>query len=863
MFLVLFIKKLWRPHVVLSLTIFIFSFLAILGWVFQIPSLIRINTNYVPIVFNTALLLLVLSAGILLFEAGFEKTSRLMAVVVAAFSTCVFLQYLANRDWGLDTFFVQPFLPTHYDKPGRMAGSVCVAMILSSVALFFNTSSWLCRYLRSISATLVFGFSVIFLSSYIFDFNAEYGWGVFSRMSIQTSICFILLALAFLFQLAHRVHKQAPSTMYVSAFSMLVSGVLISLIFWQLLVFKDFEKNRRMTEVRAESLKSALDNSFYPLETSLQNMAQRFAHNKYKTYEMWSLDSESYIDDFDSIKRITWADKNFVTRWVYPKANDGYKLINFDLSKDRELSLALGRVWAEKTPTLSKMIQLKTGGQGFALLIPIYKQTEFLGVLTAAIVAKPFFEHVARVPGYDLTILEENRELISAGRRDDAFTRDWSYRTSYLGLGVQWTIILIPTLETIKENISLLPFFVLLFGITVSVLLSLAIGFYQKATLAERQVRENLEWQNASRDSISLLVVTTDADVLIRDANVAARSTLGYSMEELKGRCPFDFYDQEEVEKNRQNVERSIGRSLKTTREHVEAIFELGLNRGLERVLISKSGRRIVTEAIVSQVRSENGRVSGYMVIYEDVTQKKEREQLLAEQQKMIQTSSRLASLGEMAAGIAHEINNPLAIISGYVSILRKVLHQKGYKDAEVDSRIDMIDSTVHRMAKIIRGLRIYSRESHDGDHEVASLASILDDTLIFCQEKFRNHAVTLKTEVDPNLQVRCRPYQISQVILNLLNNACDAVADIEVREVEVKACSVDGGIEIAVTDSGPGVPKASRSKIMQPFFTTKEVGNGVGLGLSISQGIMQGHEGRLYLDESSEKTRFVIWLPT
>ncbi|QDK37422.1 ATP-binding protein [Bdellovibrio sp. NC01] len=857
-----FIRKLPKLHNVLALIVLGVGLTVIFGWIVQDPMLIRVRPQFAPMVFNSAFLLCFLSLGVLFSEYSYLKLGRICSVIVMIFSGVVLIQYPLNINFGIDTFFVKPFFDSNY--PGRMAASVAGTTALLGLALFFNKRSTLCQYVRSTASSLAFGFGVIGLLGYVFNFNSEYGWGSFSRMAVHTSTSIILLSIALLAQLRTKVKEQSDNIegRYFIPFYMLIIGILTSLLIWQLLVVKDFDRNRGITEIRAESLKTNMDNTLYPVKTSLENMARRFALHRYPNYEVWALDSASFIEDFGGIKRVTWADENYVTRWVYPLTNGGEKIKSVNVSEEPTVRDIVKYAVENRTMSMSSTFELKTGGSGFVIFAPIFREDQFQGILSAAVIAKDFFERIAKVENYDLTIYEDGRELISTGKAQGTYARDWTYKTTYRYLNAKWEIELTPKPELIRANASVLPSFVFIFGVTISLLLSLAVHFFQKAKKAESKARQSLEWQNAARNSISLIVFTTDADIKILDVNDAMVKLLGYSVEELVGTSPYAFHDHDELMMKRGQMEARLGRPLPTDRDFAEAIFELGYSSASERTLLTKSGKRLSTVASISRVVGDNGEIAGYMAIFEDITQKKERENLLKEQEKLIMTSSRLASLGEMAAGIAHEINNPLAIISGYVSVLKKQLSQKGLDgDVEINRRVDSIDSTVQRIAKIIRGLRTYSRESHEGSDEVSSVDQIIDDTLAFCTEKFRNDNIDLVASIEPNLKVRCRPYQISQVILNLLNNAYDAVAQSQVRKVVIEAKKVSDGIEISVTDSGPGVPKELRSKIMQPFFTTKEVGQGIGLGLSISQGIIQSHGGKFYLDETSKQTRFVIWL--
>lgn len=221
--------------------------------------------------------------------------------------------------------------------------------------------------------------------------------------------------------------------------------------------------------------------------------------------------------------------------------------------------------------------------------------------------------------------------------------------------------------------------------------------------------------------------------------------------------------------------------------------------------------------------------------------------------------SSRLASLGEMAAGIAHEINNPMAIIRASA----EQVDAKGVADGDESLRkyASRIITVADRVAKIVKGLRSYARDGRDDPFADFSVRAMILGTVDFCQARFQNHGVQLKVpDVDPELKIFGREVQISQVLLNLLNNAFDSINESKKTgwvEVEIR----DSGdyLELHVIDSGPGVPKGLEWKIMQPFFTTKAVGKGTGLGLSISRSIMEAHRGQLVLDTNSKNTRFVL----
>jgi PAS domain S-box-containing protein len=238
-------------------------------------------------------------------------------------------------------------------------------------------------------------------------------------------------------------------------------------------------------------------------------------------------------------------------------------------------------------------------------------------------------------------------------------------------------------------------------------------------------------------------------------------------------------------------------------------------------------------------------------------------ERLLRDQQAKMIVSSKLAALGEMAAGLAHEINNPLAIIQCRAAQLSMMVESGQTTPALLDEVGRSIHATTQRISKIIRGLRSFARETEHEAKVRVPLAGIIDETLAFCKERFKSHAIELRMpQISQDLLLECRPVEMSQVLLNLLNNSRDAVEGMEEKWIEINAREEGERVLISVTDSGAGIPEEVRDRIMQPFFTTKAVDRGTGLGLSISDGIVSSHGGTLALDEASPHTRFVISLP-
>jgi PAS domain S-box-containing protein len=647
-------------------------------------------------------------------------------------------------------------------------------------------------------------------------------------------------------------------------FYVLSVGIFVTVGLMQLLLIKDYQKNRSITEIRTMAILENFDAVFTPLNRSLDRMAQRFVLNDYKSKESWQIDAQIYTADFKGVRRIIWAEKDMIAKWIYPLNRNAERVIGMKLSQQRGSQSAMEAMMTTRQPVLSDVIPLVTGGDGVVLYYPVFRNNEFLGILTVALEADSFFQAAAVAPGYYVRIMDDDdHEFLNTGTAGQVYMKDWGYTAIYKALNSNWEFTVTPTPEIVQKNSSYLPGVIGVCGISVSVLLAMSLVFYQRSRESERRMREAFDWHKAGRDSISLLLLQLDQLGNVSSINKATEDLLGYSEQDLVGKRVTLIGDYSEVMMYRGRMEEKLGKTLDGGTEYLEAIFETGDAPSYERTFVSKSGRHFNMALSLHRVTNEQGQVNGYLVVAEDVTQKKERERLLKEREEKILVSSRLATLGEMAAGIAHEINNPLAVIGGYLSMLRKNLNNKGMgDDVDLNRRIDSVESMVGRIAKIVRGLRSYAHESVLDDMEEVEISLIIDDTLAFCHEKFKQHSVHLVASVEPGLTVKCRPYQISQVLLNLLNNAFDAVEHAPVKRVRIEAYYNAGGVEISVSDTGPGIPLEMREKIMQPFFTTKEVGKGVGLGLSISMGIIQSHNGKFFLDCDSAQTKFTVWLP-
>jgi len=253
------------------------------------------------------------------------------------------------------------------------------------------------------------------------------------------------------------------------------------------------------------------------------------------------------------------------------------------------------------------------------------------------------------------------------------------------------------------------------------------------------------------------------------------------------------------------------------------------------------------------------------LLTLEDITPVIERNQEIETLKTKLAEASRMAVLGEMTSGIGHEINNPLTIILSQAEMLRSMIRKSLSIEAKQDllTRLDKITSTSFRIEKIVRGLKMYGRDSSQDPFQSTLVTNLISDSLELCSEKLREHEIHLIIDdFDPNLQIDCRPGQISQILLNLIGNSKDAISGLDERWIRLEIKDAGDVVRFALIDSGRGIPASITNKLTDSFFTTKETGKGTGLGLSISKKIVESHFGQIYVDSNCPNTKFVFEVP-
>jgi PAS domain S-box-containing protein len=359
--------------------------------------------------------------------------------------------------------------------------------------------------------------------------------------------------------------------------------------------------------------------------------------------------------------------------------------------------------------------------------------------------------------------------------------------------------------------------------------------------ITERRAAEEAQRRLAAIvESSDDAIVAKDLNGIVMSWNPGAKKMFGHSADEMIGR-PITIIIPPELHEDERRILETIGRGERI--EHFET------------VRLTKSGERIDVSLTVSPVKDDAGRVIGAAKTARDITQRKKTEQAL-------RTTEKLASVGRMAATVAHEINNPLEAVTNLV-----YLAKGSAASNDVQEYLNAIEVELNRMSLITKQTLGFYRETIAPSF--LRVGEMLDPLISILGRRARNKGIEIRPEIRHDPEIYAVAGEIRQLIANLLNNSIDAVDSGGLIRIRVGANRLNGqnptGIRITIADSGRGIPPANKSKLFEPFFTTKQ-DVGTGLGLWVCVNIVQKHHGSIRVKSNTSPGRswtvFSVFLP-
>lgn len=372
---------------------------------------------------------------------------------------------------------------------------------------------------------------------------------------------------------------------------------------------------------------------------------------------------------------------------------------------------------------------------------------------------------------------------------------------------------------------------------------------------AEEVLRMNERKYRMLLENLPQRIFYKDKDSVYVSCNKNFAHDMHIKPDEVAGKTDYDFYPEKLAEKYRADDKK---------------IMQSGQMEDIEEKYI-KDGQEFIIHTVKTPIRDENGDVVGILGIFGDITEKVVlQKEKIALQMEAVR-SRHLASLGELAAGVAHEINNP---ITGIINCAQ-MLFNKSSKESKERDIANRIIKEGNRIAQIVGSLLSFARSGTEeiGEKSIINVGEILNETLILTEAQLQKDSIKTKLTIPEKLLVIfAQPYQIQQVFLNIISNARYAlnekyegahenkILEISIEQIVMNNCPY---VKITFLDHGIGIPSGILDKVMDPFFTTKPRKVGTGLGLSISHSIIKENGGELMINSVEGKfTKVSIILP-
>jgi PAS domain S-box-containing protein len=396
--------------------------------------------------------------------------------------------------------------------------------------------------------------------------------------------------------------------------------------------------------------------------------------------------------------------------------------------------------------------------------------------------------------------------------------------------------------------------------------------FWNAIGLEERKLRERTEEMETILNGIQdfILVITPDMEII--EANEAFLTKMGYSPQDVIGKKCSQVYHNINVPCNDDETDCPLLEVVRNKRQ-VRQI----------QTRVSPKGEKNYYEVCIYPIWEKDGKISKFIHISRDITQRKrEEEELTRRLEMMVEERTRqlkethdkllhqdkMSSLGKLSASVVHEINNPIAGILNLIMLIKRIVEEDALNQKEIEQfkqYLNLMETETRRTSRIVSNLLAFSRQSRMESKHL-NINRLIEQTLILNANLLKISGVKVKKMLAANLpDLVGSEDQLQQVFMNLVSNAAEAMETVGggILSIESKHLVKEEKIQVNVKDTGPGIPYLNISKLYEPFFTTKKKGKGVGLGLSVAYGIIQEHDGSIFVRSTvGNGATFQIKLP-
>jgi PAS domain S-box-containing protein len=643
------------------------------------------------------------------------------------------------------------------------------------------------------------------------------------------------------------------------AVPMLVLAVIVSgtVLLYSRLLERERDSIRVQVAAQADEVEARLRQRVSERVASLGRMASRWNFENGTSESRWRRDAANHVAQLPGLRAMEWIDSTYRVRWVEPQENNEGAVdldVAFDAARMRALRGAADRREATVTPPFD----LVQGYPAFIAYAPVTKAGRFDGFVAALFSTNDFFEGAMRTEkssDFAVSIRYGGREYFSnadsARIAANPFVREREMRLH----DQTWTLRLSPSTQFVERQQSVVPPLVLATGLLVAALAALAVRYILISRLKSAHLAKSLALNAGIISSSAHLVIAIDPDYRIMIFNRAAENALGYRAADVVGKRAIPiFMDPAELAERARSLSAEIGEAVPVGPEIFTRIPLRDGQETREWTFVRQDGSRFPVSVIITPLRDDDGTITGYLGVIEDVTVRKEVERMKS----------------EFTAIVSHELRTPLTSIRGSLGLILGALSAS--LPAKVRDLLEIAQSNCERLMLMINDildLEKFQAGQMRFDVRTVPLADLVTQAVRANEGYARKFNVTLDLALaDEDARVDVDPDRFIQVMSNLLSNAAKySPPGGTVRVRTARAGEDRGGVRVSVSDDGPGVPAEFRARIFERFSqadssTTREKG-GTGLGLHIAQRFVERMNGRIGFDsEPGRGSTFWIELP-
>jgi two-component system, LuxR family, sensor histidine kinase DctS len=628
-------------------------------------------------------------------------------------------------------------------------------------------------------------------------------------------------------------------------------AVALSLLVWMTL---NYEINRSQESLRklTHSLSGQVQQN---LNRVTQNLLVLSGHPLSEVQRL-SPQVKSALESNGMLLRIEWRMPNMQLLAAYNKPGQHALLHNISPNAlSLETASACSTAALQLSPSHSKIYFVpQTTGTGTQVLdtcIPVIKESTVVALLTASISLQALLENSAGLDvlsHYELAFINSNgTRLTRAGVFSNS---DAPFAERIIELPGQPLTLRIYEKNKQRQLVpNLTTGLVIGLSLMLSVVVVLLVKDVQRRGRAERALSEALAFRKAMEDSLITGLRARDRQGQVTYVNPAFCKMVGFEASELVGSSHPPYWPPELLD---EYTQRHVARMAWVFDAHTPPqVFE-NFRQGFETTFLKKNGARIEVLIFEAPLIDSNGLHTGWMSATLDVTEQRKIEELNRQQQERLAATSRLATVGEMASLLSHELNQPLAAIASYAHGSLNMLKELQPRDEEI---WELIQQALKRMAdqaeragKVIQSVHNYVRRREQA-REAWPLKVLIETVMPLIRLQARKNNTQIELDLPPSLpKVFCDRTMIEQVLLNLARNGIQAMSDMQEGPARLLVISAARNenlqVEIKVTDRGPGIPTEIQNQLFTPFFTTRT--EGMGLGLSLCRTVIEQHGGAL-----------------